>query len=430
MSLPPSRVDQSLTLVVLAMLIIGCFFVLQPFITALVWAAILCTTTWPLYWRVTARLRDRSGLSAFVMVVLLALLMIAPFIVVGATIADNAALMAQWGRQLLESGPPDPPAWVARMPLIGTTVAAYWSSMAHDTAQLLVVLRDYVEPLRKFLVASGTSVVGAILQMTLAIFIAWFMFRDGHSIAEHLERVAQRIAGDRGIQLASVAAATVRGVVLGLLGTALVQGVVAAIGFWLAGIQAAPLLGLLTFFLSPVPIGPPLVWVPAGLWLIQNGQTGWGLFVLLWGALAVSTIDNFIKPLIISRGSRLAVRAGAARRAGRRDRVRLHRRLPRAGAARRRLRAADGMGGVAWTHRARHTAWRRRAQRLVARRHRARRARCARAGRGIALPRVTGYRTAAAAARSATSRARKGASVCTISANTLGVAAMTWPPCR
>ena len=302
MALPPSRVDQSLTLAVLAMLIVGCFFVLQPFITALVWAAILCTTTWPLYWRVTARLRDRSGLSALVMVVLLALLMIAPFIVVGATIADNAALVAQWGRQMLEVGPPDPPAWVAQLPLIGTTVAAYWSSMAHDTAQLLGVLGEYVEPLRKFLVASGASVVGAILQMTLAIFIAWFMFRDGHAIAEHLMRVAQRIAGDRGKELASVAAATVRGVVLGLLGTALVQGVVAGIGFWIAGIQAAPLLGLLTFFLSPVPIGPPLVWVPAGLWLIQNGQTGWGLFVLLWGTFAVSTIDNIIKPLIISRG--------------------------------------------------------------------------------------------------------------------------------
>jgi predicted PurR-regulated permease PerM len=302
MSLPPSRVDQSLTLVVLAMLIIGCFFVLQPFITALVWAAILCTTTWPMYRRVTVRLRDRSGLAAFVMVMLLALLMVAPFVVVGATIADNAALVAQWGRELLEGGPPDPPAWVAGMPVIGTRVAAYWSSMAHDTAQLLGVLRDYVEPVRKFLVASGASVVGAILQMTLAIFIAWFMFRDGHTIAEHIARVAQRIAGDRGIQLASLAAATVRGVVLGLLGTALVQGVVAAIGFWIAGIQAAPLLGLLTFFLSAVPVGPPLVWVPAGLWLIQTGQTGWGLFVLLWGALAVSTIDNVIKPLIISRG--------------------------------------------------------------------------------------------------------------------------------
>jgi len=52
-----------------------------------------------------------------------------------------------------------------------------------------------------------------------------------------------------------------------------------------------------------VPIGPPLVWVPAGLWLINGGETGWGLFVLLWGVLVVSTIDNVIKPLIISRGS-------------------------------------------------------------------------------------------------------------------------------
>ena len=302
MPLPPSRIDQALTLAMLAMLIAGCFFVLQPFITALVWAAILCTTTWPLYLFVTARFHDRAGLAALSMVILLALLMLAPFIVVGATIADNAALMAAWGRSLLEAGPPEPPAWVANLPVIGSTVATYWTSMAHDTAPLLGVLRDYVEPLRKFAVASGASVVGAILQMTLALFIAWFMYRDGHAIVAHVRRAAQRIAGERGTHLASVATATVRGVVLGILGTALVQGVVAGIGFWIAGIQAAPLLGLLTFVLSPVPIGPPLVWVPAGLWLIQTGSTGWGLFVLLWGALAVSTIDNVLKPLLISRG--------------------------------------------------------------------------------------------------------------------------------
>jgi predicted PurR-regulated permease PerM len=124
-------------------------------------------------------------------------------------------------------------------------------------------------------------------------------------VVDHLRRATERIAGERGFSLAVVAAATVRGVVLGILGTALVQGVLAALGFWVAGIKAAPLLGLLTFLLSPVPIGPPLVWVPAGLWLINNGETGWGLFVLAWGALVVSTIDNVIKPLIISRGSDL-----------------------------------------------------------------------------------------------------------------------------
>jgi predicted PurR-regulated permease PerM len=299
MPLSPSRIDQALSFAVLAAVIVGCFFVLKPFITALVWAAILCTTTWPLYLRLAARLRHRDGLAAFVMVLLLALIMLAPFLVVGATIADNAAVMARWGRDLLAAGPPEPPAWVAGLPVIGATVAAYWTSMAHDTAQLLGVLREYVEPLRKAAVASGASVLGAILQMALAIFIAWFMFRDGHAI---VRGAAGRIAGDRGMQLALVAVAAVRGVVLGLLGTALVQGVVAGIGFWIAGIQAAPLLGFLTFIASPVPIGPPLVWVPAGLWLIQTGHMGWGIFVLAWGMFAVSTIDNVIKPLIISRG--------------------------------------------------------------------------------------------------------------------------------
>ena len=303
MPLPTFRIDQALTLAVLAMLIIGCYFVLQPFLTALVWAAILCTTTWPIYLRLAARLRGRNALAALAMVMLLALAMLAPFIVVGLTIADNAERMATWGRQMLAAGPPDAPAWIAGLPLVGPTVAAYWNSVAHDTAQLLALLGQYVEPVRKFAVASGASIAGAILQLALSIFIAWFMFRDGDVLVQRLGVAVRRIAGERGAHLVTVATATVRGVVLGILGTALVQGIVAAIGFWIAGMAAAPLLGLLTFVVSPVPIGPPLVWVPAALWLINDGHTGWGIFVLLWGMFAVSTIDNVIKPLIISRGS-------------------------------------------------------------------------------------------------------------------------------
>src|SRR6185436_15139206 len=65
------------------------------------------------------------------------------------------------------------------------------------------------------------------------------------------------------------------------------------------------LLGLVTFFLSPVPIGPPFVWVPTGLLLINQGETGWGIFLLLWGFFVVSSVDNVLKPILISRGSDL-----------------------------------------------------------------------------------------------------------------------------
>jgi predicted PurR-regulated permease PerM len=302
---PPSRIEHSLTLAGLALLIVGCFLVLRPFMTALLWAAILCTTAWPLYQRLLVRLRGQASLAALVMVVLIAVTLLAPFIVVGATIADNADRMATWWRDLVAAGPPGPPSWVAHLPIVGERASLYWSGMAHDTAQLMDELRQYIEPARKLALASGASFAAAVLQLALSIFIAFFFFRDGETVVERVRGASERIAGKRGFELAVIAGATVRGVVLGILGTALVQGVLAGIGFWIAGIKSAPLLGLLTFFLSPVPIGPPMVWVPAGLWLINIGDTGWGLFVLAWGALVVSTIDNVLKPLIISRGSDL-----------------------------------------------------------------------------------------------------------------------------
>jgi predicted PurR-regulated permease PerM len=104
--------------------------------------------------------------------------------------------------------------------------------------------------------------------------------------------------------LLEVAGNTVRGVVYGILGTGLVQAVMAGIGFVIAGVPGAALLALLTFFLSVVPMGPPLVWLPAALWLFHSGSTGWGIFMLVWG-VAISSIDNVVKPWLISQGSDL-----------------------------------------------------------------------------------------------------------------------------
>ncbi len=301
----PIRIDSALTLVVLALLIAGCFLVLQPFLTAIVWAAILCATLWPAFEGLTRGLRGHRGLAALTIVVLISLTLLAPFVVVGFTIAENADRVGDAIRTGIEDGPPEPPSWVAELPLVGEYIAATWSTFAHDTAKLLDEARKYIEPARKVLLASGTTVLASILQLALSIFIAFFFFRDGDAIITRGRAAIQRIAGERGHRLALVATVTVRGVVIGILGTALAQGVLMAIGLWIAGIKAAPLLGLVTFFLSPVPIGPPLIWIPAGILLLNQGATGWGIFMLLWGLLVVSSVDNFLKPMLISRGSDL-----------------------------------------------------------------------------------------------------------------------------
>jgi predicted PurR-regulated permease PerM len=94
---------------------------------------------------------------------------------------------------------------------------------------------------------------------------------------------------------------------LGIVGTAAAQGAVAMIGFLIAGVPPAVLLGFATFFLSMIPIGPPLIWGGAAVWLYDQGQTGWAIFLVLYGLLVISSIDNFLKPFLIARGAGVSI---------------------------------------------------------------------------------------------------------------------------
>jgi predicted PurR-regulated permease PerM len=301
----PSRLDESITLVVLAILVVGVFMVLQPFLSAIVWAAILAATTWPVFAWLRERLRGGSGLAATVVTLLILLVVVTPFVVVGATLAENFDRVSAFVRGFIERGPPDPPPWVNGFPLVGPRIATYWFSFAHDGAAMLAELKKFMEPAKEFALKGGAGVASGLLQLTLSVLIAFFFFRDGDAIVARLRGAVSRIAPERGLHMLQVALATTRAVVYGILGTALAQGVLMAIGLWISGVKAAPLLGLATFFLSPVPIGPPLVWIPASIILFAQGETGWAVFLFLWGLLVVSSVDNFIKPMIISHGSDL-----------------------------------------------------------------------------------------------------------------------------
>ena len=166
-------------------------------------------------------------------------------------------------------------------------------------------MKGLIAPARSVLVTGGGILIAGLLQLGLAVLIAFFLYRDGEAAAVKIERITSRIGGTHGRHLLNVAGSTVISVVYGILGTALVQGVVAGIGFFIAGVPGATLLGLATFFLSAVPVGPPMIWIPATIWLLVQGSTGWAIFLGLWGLLVVSMVDNVLKPMIISHGSHL-----------------------------------------------------------------------------------------------------------------------------
>jgi predicted PurR-regulated permease PerM len=297
--------EQILAIVALLLLAIGCFVVLRPFLSALLWAAVLCFSTWRAYGWCERALGGRRGLAAALMTALVALVLVAPLAVVVATLAESVSRLVAAVARLLEQGPPSPPLWVAELPAVGESLAAYWEGLAHDAPAFTGELRKLIGPAADLALGGGAVLGAGILELSLSVFIAFFFYRDGREVAARVSAIAERFAGPRAQRLLGVAGATVKGVVYGILGTALAQGLLAALGFWIAGVPGALFLGFLTFGLSLAPMGPPLVWGSAALWLLAQGAVAWGVFVALWGALVVSSVDNLLKPYLMSRGSDL-----------------------------------------------------------------------------------------------------------------------------
>jgi len=273
-------------------------------VTALLWAAVLWISAQPVHERLLSLAGGRRSLAAGMMTLLVMLVLLLPFVIVGVGAADNARALTLATRGWLGDAANGPPPWLSGLPFVGETIRTYWIELAGDSGRLLAEAQRFVEPASTWLLGRGVALGQGLAELGLSIAIAFFFFRDGVMLRSRIQAAVQQIAGPRGDHLLELAIGTVRSVVNGILGTALVQGVLAGIGFLIAGVPGATLLGLLTFFVSIIPMGPPLIWIPAVIWLYQQGDSGWAIFMGVWG-VGVSSVDNFVKPWLISQGSTL-----------------------------------------------------------------------------------------------------------------------------
>jgi predicted PurR-regulated permease PerM len=296
---------RSFQIAAIAILVLGCYLVLKPFITAMLLASVTCVSTWPQFRWIRERMGGRGTLAALATSLLLVLLLVVPLALIAVSLADNVTRIVDAARHFFDAGTPEPPAWVAGIPLAGESLDAYWRELAASREALVAALRGLLDPAKDFLLAGGLLLGDGVLQMSLAAFIAFFFYRDGEYLVQTVMTAARQVAGEVADDLLATVANTTVGVVYGLIGTALAQAAAAVLGFFLAGVPGALLLGAATFLLSLAPMGPPIVWGGAAIWLYWQDQLGWAVFMVIWGVLVVSSIDNFLKPYLISRGSSL-----------------------------------------------------------------------------------------------------------------------------
>ena len=291
---------QQAQVALVVLLIIGCIAVLLPFVGAVLFAFVIWICTWPYYAdRLLPRLGGRDSLGASLMTLLLVLIMLLPMVFLAASLANGADV---------EQGlPASAPPWLSGLPFFGREIDDSWRQVASNREELNALLRQAIAPAQKLLLALGGIAANGLLQVALVLFVVFFLYRDGASVSNALNVGARKLGGDLGGEMLEKARGTVVGVMLGIVGTAVAQGTVAMLGFFIAGVPGAMLLGCVTFFLSMLPIGPPLIWGGAAAWLYGQDQTAWAIFMLLYGLFVISSIDNFVKPILIARGAGLSI---------------------------------------------------------------------------------------------------------------------------
>lgn len=289
----------------LGFLFVGCFTVISPFLPAIVLGALLTLATWPAYTYLNEKAGNRPNTIAAVMTLMLAILFVAPLFFLGDTLVESFRALLTGVTETLSKKNPASPDWLVEIPIAGSYLRDLWVEYTVDREKLLLLVQEHAGTISNWLLIVGGALGRGIADISLAVIFSFFMFRHGYAVAARMIALTERAIGARGESLLRLTKSTLIGVIYGVLGTAVIQGIIAAIGFFIAGVPGAALLGLITFLVAVVPVGPPLIWGGATVWLVMQDQLGWAIFMGLWGAIAISSLDNVFRLYFISLGAKL-----------------------------------------------------------------------------------------------------------------------------
>jgi predicted PurR-regulated permease PerM len=278
--------------------------IVTPLWQPLLWAMLLGGLLAPLNLRLTQRLGGRVQLASSITTLLTVVLFMVPVAITAGAVGAQAAQLLR----RLEGRVPGPGNAtdfdLGKIPWLADTLAWIESNTDVTILQLQEWLAEGLQRLLQLVMSSGgTFVMGALgttVSFVMMLFVLFFVLRDGPAMAQQVVSLLP-IEGQRRTLLQRHLTDMTRAVFLGLGLTAVAQGVLLGVGFWIAGLPSPLVFGVLGVILALVPmVGPALLWIPGAIWLAARGESGYAIFLTLWGSIVVGLVDNLLRPLLIS----------------------------------------------------------------------------------------------------------------------------------
>ncbi len=280
------------------------FFVMEPFLTSVLVAAVLATLFYPQYEFFLRALGGHRGWSAACILFLVAFLVILPIVIMTLLVVGEAtSALADFsaGNHSLGEAAGRIESWLFSLPALGD----YLRGEDIRIEDMLKNAAGGSSALLSFLEALYGGAAGFIFWIFSLFFTLFYFLVDGERAVRFLKRVSP-LADDEDDELMKDFVSMSRAVIRGSLVVALVQGVLGGIGFAVAGLSSPAIWGTVMGVFSLIPlVGTGIVWFPAGLWLLFSGDVWQGVFLLAFGASIISTVDNILRPRLVGRDTQI-----------------------------------------------------------------------------------------------------------------------------
>jgi predicted PurR-regulated permease PerM len=280
------------------------FGMIKPMAVALLLAAIFAAMFHPMHRRIVNWLGGRRALAAILTVVILVLVVFIPLSAFLGIVATQALEVTRsvgpWIERQIEQ-----PDRLDRL-LWNNPRLEWLQPYQHELMTKVSELAGVVGSFLVGSVAAATKGTAAFLLSTFVMLYAFFYFLlSGRRLLEKVLYYVPLEPEDENLlveKFLSVTRATLKGsLVIGV-----VQGLLAGAAFAVAGIQGAAFWGTVMAVLSIIPaVGTGLVWVPAVIYLFVVGKTGAAIALGLWCLVAVGTVDNFLRPALVGRDTKM-----------------------------------------------------------------------------------------------------------------------------
>jgi predicted PurR-regulated permease PerM len=305
---PRGNIETALALLLLFILLFDLYTVLSVFFGVFTYAIIFSVSLAALFERLVAVMNHKRKLAAFIYALILIAIIALPFIYIINALNGYATEAQQWITDAKANNVPPLPDWVAGVPFAGKKIAAFWPQLQADPAGTLAPYEPKIRAVLGKLISGGAGIIGSVLEFVVGIIISAIFLVSGKKALQPVYAVMGKIAGTAdGPPLVDATGRAVKGVAVGVMGTAFIAALFAWIGFVIAGISFAIGLAALTFFLVVIQVGPLFVWLPVAIWLGMSGQSGWAIFISIYGIVVLMAIDNILKPILIARSGKLPV---------------------------------------------------------------------------------------------------------------------------